>query len=1616
MGGMKRQRAFSLRTQLFNKQLHNKFQQDYEVEEPAEEFDMDLDRAERSLSIADTGSRFIDWILRRNRNQHTKAGRIIPVSLDHSDAAFRALAGDYGDKLIDERSQRPYKDNVITSSRYTIYTFLPRQLYAQFSRLANSYFLLVAILQMIPGWSTTGTYTTIVPLLIFMSISMCREAWDDFRRHKLDREENNKPVKILVRDPDANGQVSTAITGDITRPNSLYSLPQWQQSATSTSALNAFTSGLSEEDGSLSSATAPFTNWEALKRSYGIYIVEKQWKDVKVGDYVLLNQDDWVPADLLLLTCDAENSDCFVETMALDGETNLKNKQPLREISDQMETIAGLASFKARITVEDPNIDLHNFEGNLELLDQTRKTTIGPDNVIYRGSIIRNTQNAIGMVIFTGEETKIRMNAIKNPRIKAPKLQKAINMIVLFMVFVVASMALLSFMAQRILKRKWIDNNNAWYLFQQDAGVAPTVMSFIIMYNTLIPLSLYVTMEIIKAMQSKLMEWDIDMYHAASNTPCESRTATILEELGQVSYIFSDKTGTLTDNKMVFRALSICGASWVHDVDQNSNTLSTTESNESKNIDVVSVDDRSFLENFRPADSSSVISRKTSIEYKGNSSATYTGRPSMASRKHVGDDKRKSTSRSNQGKSHTAVEEPRSSHDLISYIQRNANTYYSKKAKFFIIALALCHSCLPRKASDSDEEDCVEYQASSPDELALVTAARDMGFAVLNRNGSVLTVKSYPNGFDADPLIEDYEVLNFIDFTSDRKRMSVLVRMPQEPNRILLICKGADNVILERLHNSVLANQKIMELQESTNERKTAEADLILKQRKSLETTDHVRSSNSLRRRSSQRPSMVRMSLQAARKSLSRKSLSRKSLGNNDPEVQFNSIDDFLNDVERADSEVQDIYAKSRKSLQKQQRERYSVNIQNSTGSGSSDLSSDFLAVTPPDVTGDVREDDLEDYIGNETLLKNEGYVLERTLQAIDEFSTNGLRTLLYSYKWLDISTYEKWANDYNSAKTSLERRKEKMHSVGEEVETSLNLLGVTAIEDKLQEGVADAINKIRRAGIKMWMLTGDKRETAINIGYSCNLIHDYSTVVILSAEDENMSSKLTALTQEIERGNVAHCVVVIDGTTLAHFETNPTLMSVFVELCTKTDSVICCRASPSQKALMVTHIRKTDKNLVTLAIGDGANDIAMIQSADIGVGIAGKEGLQASRSSDYSIGQFRFLLKLLLVHGRYNYVRTSKFVLCTFYKELLFYVTQMIYQKNTLFSGTSLYEPWSLSMFNTLFTSLPVLCIGMFEKDLKPVTLLAIPELYSSGRLSESFNLRVFLFWMFEAALNSAVISFLNWKIWAGSSLSDNTIYPIGVINFTAIVTLVNVKCQLLETHNRNFLAFGSLIISVGGWLLWCCLLPGLYSTDGPYDVLVGLYHQFGDDVTFWCSCLVLVLLPLIIDIVIKALKIMLRPSNSEIFMELEQKDEVRKKLELKAFNELKQGWTWDKDPSTLTRYTDRVLHRGNGTLETDASGNHTRSRKNTIPSATELPAGSSSKVSVRSGVTFNPEEYEMLPSGKLIKRRKGGDSQEGGSEAFSQKISKKLRFKLKSHDDEDVDAIIAERLRDLE
>jgi phospholipid-translocating ATPase len=309
----------------------------------------------------------------------------------------------------------------------------------------------------------------------------------------------------------------------------------------------------------------------------------------------------------------------------------------------------------------------------------------------------------------------------------------------------------------------------------------------------------------------------------------------------------------------------------------------------------------------------------------------------------------------------------------------------------------------------------------------------------------------------------------------------------------------------------------------------------------------------------------------------------------------------------------------------------------------------------------------------------------------MDDFGEEGLRTLCISSVVLTSHEYEAWEAEYQAAAVSLVDREEMIDAVSEKIEQDLNLLGATAIEDKLQEDVAGAIQTLRNAGIKVWVLTGDKVETAVNIGFSCNLLARDMRLIVLKAPQQSSSEnygdtddftvreqmeiafekfwhmklKYSEKTKNLEledipgsnklpESNVKHALI-IDGGTLKHAMETPEDAHLFWMLSTRCDVVLCCRVSPLQKAQVVDLVKTTGHGAMCLAIGDGANDVGMIQAAQIGVGISGEEGLQAVMASDYAIGQFKFLTTLLLVHGHWSYVRTSEMILAFFFKNIIY-------------------------------------------------------------------------------------------------------------------------------------------------------------------------------------------------------------------------------------------------------------------------------------------------------------------------------------------------------------------------
>uniref|UniRef100_A0A8C1W2A9 Phospholipid-transporting ATPase n=1 Tax=Cyprinus carpio TaxID=7962 RepID=A0A8C1W2A9_CYPCA len=778
---------------------------------------------------------------------------------------------------------------------------------------------------------------------------------------------------------------------------------------------------------------------------------------------------------------------CYTETSNLDGETNLKIRQGL-SLTASFQSLEELMALTGRLECEGPNRHLYDFTGTLRL-DNHNPVPLGPDQVLLRGAQLRNTQWVVGIVVYTGHDSKLMQNSTKAP-LKRSNVERVTNMQILVLFGILLVMALVSSIGAAIWNKQHTDEA-CWYLSRAgdiSLNFWYNLLTFIILYNNLIPISLLVTLEVVKFTQALFINWDVEMYYAETDTPAMARTSNLNEELGQVKYLFSDKTGTLTCNIMHFKKCTIAGITYGH--------LPSTSHNS------------------------------------------------------------------------TEFDDPA----LIQNIEKNHPT--SPQICEFLTMMAVCHTVVPER-----EGNQIIFQASSPDEGALVKGAKSLGFVFTARTPHSVII-------EARGKEQTYELLNVLEFSSNRKRMSVIVRTPT--GKLRLYCKGADNVIFERLNEA----------------------------------------------------------------------------------SQYKNL----------------------------------------------------------------------------------------TVAHLEQFATEGLRTLCFAYVDLEEGAYQEWLKEYNRVSTVLKDRAQKLEECYELIEKNLLLLGATAIEDRLQAGVPETIATLMRADIKIWVLTGDKQETAINIGYSCKLVsHGMSLVIVnedsLDATRATLTAHCSSLGDNLRKEN--ELALIIDGQTLKYalsFE----VRQAFLDLALSCKAVICCRVSPLQKSEIVDMVKKHVK-AITLAIGDGANDVGMIQTAHVGVGISGNEGMQATNSSDYSIAQFSYLEKLLLVHGAWSYNRVTKCILYCFYKNVVLYIIELWFAFVNGFSGQILFERWCIGLYNVIFTALPPFTLGIVDRPCSQQNMLRFPQLYRITQNAEGFNTKVFWGHCINALIHSIILFWFPLKVLEHDTPFDN-------------------------------------------------------------------------------------------------------------------------------------------------------------------------------------------------------------------------------------------------------------------
>eukprot|EP00842_Homolaphlyctis_polyrhiza_P003405 jgi/Hompol1/4065/HPOL_006903-RA len=296
---------------------------------------------------------------------------------------------------------------------------------------------------------------------------------------------------------------------------------------------------------------------------------------------------------------------------------------------------------------------------------------------------------------------------------------------------------------------------------------------------------------------------------------------------------------------------------------------------------------------------------------------------------------------------------------------------------------------------------------------------------------------------------------------------------------------------------------------------------------------------------------------------------------------------------------------------------------------------------------------------------------LKAAQESLNAFANTGLRTLVVAYRRMSEADYQTFKTQFDTAERSLTNREGMIEEACEAAERELTFIGCTAIEDRLQDRVPETIEYLRKAGLKIWLLTGDKLETAINIGMSSRLIGPEMRLIILQASTvQEVETEMEKYLVEMKEYPTKSYALVVNGDVLVHALAGPHKQKLLA-IGLGCNSVICTRVTPLQKALVVRLVRSNLKSAVTLAIGDGANDVSMIQEAHVGIGIMGKEGTQAVRAADYAFGEFRFLQRLLSVHGRYNYLRMANLIFYSFYKNIAFITVQWWFGFYNAWAGT---------------------------------------------------------------------------------------------------------------------------------------------------------------------------------------------------------------------------------------------------------------------------------------------------------------------------------------------------------
>ena len=890
---------------------------------------------------------------------------------------------------------------------------------------------------------------------------------------------------------------------------------------------------------------------------------EKNASDLQIGDVVELKKDGRVPADLVVLKTfnEAKDNQAFIRTDQLDGETDWKlRKAP--GITQNMDE-SKLFSSSLEYEYEPPSKLIYEFKGVVKCKTEEgdKKEPLNLENTMWASTVVAS-QKVIGVVIYTGKETRAKMN-LSTPKLKLGILDQEINRLNLYLFVITFIVAFIITCAKGF-------NSNFFF----------NLIKYIVLFCAIIPISLRVNLDVSKTYFSIRINRDKEIKDTIA------RNSTIPEELGRISYVFTDKTGTLTKNEMIFKIIAMDSEVFNEEKFADLKQILSDECQEGNDAPMLD------------------LIKKQNIIPENNLSTSNI-----------------SNSDSNLISTSLKGTEPK--------MKKSLKRHRNKLIRDAITAMCLCNNVTP--IVDDNDNSKMTYQASSPDEVALVKFAETLDMKLVARTDKLITI------VDAAGNDEEFDVLANFPFSSDTKRMGIILKN-RKHGHIIYYLKGAENVMMR--------------------------------------------------------------------------------------------------------------------------------------------------FVKPDSVT---------------TISEH-----------AENLATKGLRTLVLTEKLISQEDFDEWNKEYEEAKTSMEDRQKKIAEVVAKLENNMEFLCVTGVEDLLQNDVATTIDNLRNAGMKVWMLTGDKVETATCISISAGLkakMHKIYTIkndeIKEEVRNDEKKTEITVLLSKFDeykrKISFDPHLFIIDGDTLDLALKN--CEKEFFQTAMLAPSVVCCRCSPTQKRIIVHTIKKyTDAR--TAAVGDGGNDVAMIQEADVGIGIVGKEGLQASLAADYSILEFNYLNKLLLWFGRISYKNTSMMAKFIIHRGLIISFNQFIFSCIFYFNPVPLYSGFLSFGYSTIFTSLPCICV-LLDQDVNKDNVLTFPTLYKLLLKGRELNLKNFLLWLFKSIFQAFIIMF-------GAILlfKDNIFLKIVTVTFTCLIYLeiFNVYLEINKYHWFMWVSFGSTLLV---YLLTIGLLP---------------------------------------------------------------------------------------------------------------------------------------------------------------------------------------------------------------